>query len=266
MRVALSLSILVLLASCASPRSSLPRIAEIYSDAAKRETRNPRHRGPTGSWERASSRPRRVRPFGARSPETRSIPGTEEGARALSLPLTPPESAFDLSYARGVAATGPPRGPDPQRLVRCGVGRGLRQHHPDVGCGRATPTTLPSTPSARLTPRTTSPASRSSTIGGWTTSRTPSGSVVSSRRRGPRSTAPRRQRSGGCVRGGEPEHVQEADELEAWLDRGASASTSSRTRWAGWSRVTTCATASRTCPRMDPLRRSPGRARRRSTV
>lgn len=89
-----SIALCLLLSSCASPRSSLPRIAELYSEAAKSHTRNPVIviHGLLGARLEERSSKRTV--WGAFTSEGID-PNSPEGVRALGLPLRAPGSALD---------------------------------------------------------------------------------------------------------------------------------------------------------------------------
>jgi hypothetical protein len=95
--VALALPLLPI--ACSSPRGSLPRIAELYSEAAKKEARNPVIviHGVLGA--RLGQRSSGKTVWGAFTSDGFD-PNTEEGARAIALPLGPPRSAADYDPER----------------------------------------------------------------------------------------------------------------------------------------------------------------------
>ena len=82
----------MLLVSCSSPRGSLPRIAELYSEAAKREARNPVIviHGVLGA--RLAQRSTGKTVWGAFTRDGVD-PNSAAGARAIGLPLEPSLSA-----------------------------------------------------------------------------------------------------------------------------------------------------------------------------
>lgn len=88
----LAFACLLLFAACASPRDRLPNIAKIYEQAALDEVRNPVVviHGILGA--RLEDRKTKRTVWGAFTNEAYD-PNTEEGARALSLPLDPLDNA-----------------------------------------------------------------------------------------------------------------------------------------------------------------------------
>jgi hypothetical protein len=100
-------AMLLLAAACASPRSTLPPVREIYRAAAQRQTRNPVVviHGILGSRLEQRSTGKTV--WGAFTGDGID-PETPDGARALALPLARPRSAADYDPAQAdVRASGP---------------------------------------------------------------------------------------------------------------------------------------------------------------
>ena len=107
MRWTIALGLTLLSVGCASPRSALPKIAELYSEAAKSHTRNPVIviHGLLGARLQQRSTGKTV--WGAFTGDGIN-PNSESGVQALALPMRPPYSGIDRDADEvDVIAAGP---------------------------------------------------------------------------------------------------------------------------------------------------------------